>query len=254
MDDLIRALRGSHDRLRGLVAPLDDATLGKRSYADEWSIAQVLSHLGSGAEIFGLLLDAGLAGEGQPPQEAFVAIWDVWNAKTPRAQADDALVADAALVGRIESLSEEERERIHVAALGMELDLPKIMRLRLGEHALHSWDIAVALDPAATVAPDSVELVVDSLEMIVARSGRPSERLSQVEITTTDPSRRFVLAFGEAVTLAEATGPEDGLPGVTLPAEAFIRLVYGRLDPANTPEVETRDVDLDELRQVFPGI
>lgn len=253
MDDLIRALRGSHDRLRGLVAPLDDATLGKRSYAAEWSIAQVLSHLGSGAEITGLLLDAGLAGDGAPPPEAAQAIWDVWNAKTPRAQADDALTADAALSGRIESLSAEERERIHLTAFGMELDFPAIMRVRLSEHALHSWDIAVALDPAATVAPDAVELVVDSLAMVVARSARPSERLSQVEIMTTDPSRRFALTFGDAVTLAEATGPEDGLPGVRLPAEAFVRLVYGRLDPANTPVVETRDVDLDELRQVFPG-
>ena len=43
------------------------------------------------------------------------------------------------------------------------------------------------------------------------------------------------------------------LPELALPAEAFIRLVYGRLDPAHTPPVETRRADLDGLRQVFPG-
>jgi hypothetical protein len=38
-----------------------------------------------------------------------------------------------------------------------------------------------------------------------------------------------------------------------MPAEAFIRLLYGRLDPAHTPPVESTGVDLDELRQLFPG-
>src|SRR6266404_2449775 len=56
----IDALRRSHDRLRASVEPLDLGQLEQRSYASEWSIAQVVSHLGSQAEIFGLFLDAGL--------------------------------------------------------------------------------------------------------------------------------------------------------------------------------------------------
>ena len=39
-----------------------------------------------------------------------------------------------------------------------------------------------------------------------------------------------------------------------LPGEAFIRLVYGRLDSAHTPPVETGSTDLDELRRLFPGL
>jgi len=38
-----------------------------------------------------------------------------------------------------------------------------------------------------------------------------------------------------------------------LPAEAFVRLVYGRLGPHHTPPVEADVIDLDELRQLFPG-
>ena len=48
--------------------------------------------------------------------------------------------------------------------------------------------------------------------------------------------------------------PEEPLAELRLPAEALIRLVYGRLDPAHTPPVETRGVDLDELRPIFPGL
>jgi hypothetical protein len=39
-----------------------------------------------------------------------------------------------------------------------------------------------------------------------------------------------------------------------LPAEAFVRLVYGRLDPDHTPPVETGGDELDALRKVFPGL
>jgi hypothetical protein len=72
-------------------------------------------------------------------------------------------------------------------------------------------------------------------------------------VSTSDPERHFLLETGEAVSLAESDG-EDGLPELRLPAEAFVRLVYGRLGPAHTPPVEADSVDLDELRQLFPGL
>jgi len=56
--------------------------------------------------------------------------------------------------------------------------------------------------------------------------------------------------------------PGEGPAGATadgqvqLPAEALVRLVYGRLDPGHTPPVEvTGDaVLLDRARAVFPGL
>jgi len=92
----IGALRHSHERLQEAAGPLDAAQLEQLSYASEWSIAQVLSHLGSQAEIFGLFLAAGLTGQDPPGREEFVPIWEVWNAKSPQAQASDALRADQA--------------------------------------------------------------------------------------------------------------------------------------------------------------
>ena len=56
-DPWISALRHSHDRLRASVEPLSPDQLTQRSYPSEWTIAQVLSHLGSQAEIFGLMLE-----------------------------------------------------------------------------------------------------------------------------------------------------------------------------------------------------
>jgi hypothetical protein len=70
-----------------------------------------------------------------------------------------------------------------------------------------------------------------------------------VHVITSDPERRFVLRTGEAVTLAPSDG-DAGPQELRLPAEAFLRLVYGRLDPAHTPSAEG---DLADLRPLFPG-
>ena len=53
--------------------------------------------------------------------------------------------------------------------------------------------------------------------------------------------------------LSELGLSELGLSELRLPAEALIRLVYGRLDEAHTPPAETAGVELDELRQIFRG-
>jgi uncharacterized protein (TIGR03083 family) len=249
----IGALRHSHERLQEVAGPLDAAQLEQPSYASEWSIAQVLSHLGSQAEIFGLFLAAGLTGQDPPGREEFVPIWEVWNAKSPQAQASDALRADQATLEQFESLDDEQRARLRLQMFGMDLDITGLARMRLSEHAVHTWDVAVALDPAATIEPDAVALLIDMLGQFVGRSAKPDGRQRRVRVVTTDPERSFILETGPAVTLTESDGADEGLPELRLPAEALLRLLYGRLDPAHTPSVVAKGVDLDELRAIFPG-
>jgi uncharacterized protein (TIGR03083 family) len=250
----IAALRRSHEHLRALVEPLDAARLGGPSYASEWSVAQVLSHLGSGAEIFSLFLDAALTGTEPPGREQFEPIWASWNAKPVEEKAADSLSIDARFVDRISALEPERRDALRLALFGMDLDLVGLLRMRLGEHAMHTWDIAVAQDATATVIPDAVVLLVDTLDQLVARTGKPSGEPGRVAVHTTAPERDFVLDIGDSVTLAADDG---GAPGsaheLRIPAEALLRLVYGRLDPAHTPPLEAKGVDLDVLRGVFPG-
>jgi uncharacterized protein (TIGR03083 family) len=251
----IGALRHSHDRLQAIVEPLDLGQLEQPAYPSKWSIAQVLSHLGSQAQIFGLFLAASLSGAEPPGREAFGPIWDTWNAKSPQAQATDALNADEATLEQFESLDADQRARLRLPLFGMDLDITGIARMRVGEHAVHTWDVAVALDPAATVAPDAVALLIDTLGQLVARAAKPDGVQRRLRVTTTDPDRTFILETGESVTLTPAEGEEggEGLPELRLPAEALIRLTYGRLDPDHTPPVEASGVDLDELRAIFPG-
>jgi uncharacterized protein (TIGR03083 family) len=251
----IDALRRSHDRLRALAEPLTADQLEQRSYDQDWSIAQVLSHLGSQAEVFGLWLDAGLSGQEPPGREAFPPIWDAWNSRGSRAQAADSLQANEALIERLKSLDAGQQERFRLAMFGMDLDMTGLLRMRLGEHAVHTWDVAVALDPAATVAPDAVALLVDTLGQLAARAGKPDGVKRRVRVSTSSPERDLLLESGETVTLVPLPDEErdEPLAELRLPAEALVRLTYGRLDPAHTPPVEAQGVDLGELRRVFPG-
>src|SRR5262249_33941684 len=118
----IATLRESHDRLAGLAQPMTADQGRGQSYCRDWGNAQGLAHLGSGAEI-GLLTLPGALGEGEPVgREAFQPVWDVWNAKTPDAQAADAIDADERHVATLEGLTDSQLAAARLDFFGMQLD------------------------------------------------------------------------------------------------------------------------------------
>jgi uncharacterized protein (TIGR03083 family) len=247
----VRAVRASHDRLAGIVAGLDADQLRAQSYDSDWSIADVLSHLGSGAEIFARFIDAGVTGGAPPSAEEFRPVWETWNARSPEEQAAESVAANEALVARIESLTPAERASFGVPMFGpMPLDLTGVLGMRLSEHAVHTWDVAVALDPAARVAPDAVDLLVDSLPMMAGFTARKAPAPVAVAVTTVGPARAFTLDTG-GVALSPAGADDAATASLALPAESFLRLVYGRL--GDGAEATLSGVTLSELKSVFPG-
>jgi len=249
-DARIEALRSSVDRLRTLVSPMSDADLTRPAYPSEWSVADVCSHIGSGAVIMHRGLDDTLAGSAAPDNFA-PQVWDSWNAKTPAAQRDDALAADAAFLAGIENVTAEQRAAFSLNMGPMKLGFDAFVGMRLNEHAFHVWDIEVALDPSATIPPQVAAVVVDNLEMIARFSAKPTGATTTVTVATTEPPRSFTVALSpESVTFTPSAGP--GAAGVALTAEAFARLVYGRLDPRHTPD-GVDDPAIGVLRHVFPG-
>jgi uncharacterized protein (TIGR03083 family) len=251
----IATLHRSHDRLAGLATPMTPEQLREQSYCTEWSVAQVLSHLGSGAEIFLMGLPAAL-GEGEPvPRDASRPVWDKWNAKTPDEQAADALEIDGQLVTTLEQLTDDQLAGMKLDFFGMQLDAVGIIRLRLGEHALHTWDVAVQTDPAAAVSADAAGLLVDIVpDFLAPRLGKALAEPFSARITTFSPDRDYLLSSGESVSMTDWTGDDDTVPQVRMPAESLLRLAYGRLDPAHTPaDVSGDPAVLDKLRAIFPG-
>jgi uncharacterized protein (TIGR03083 family) len=244
-------LRVSAGRLRALIAPLDDDDLEKPAYPTEWRIADVLSHLGSGAIIQHRRLDDAFTGEAIPDDFA-PTVWASWNAKSARAKADDALRADRALVERLESLSDAERAAFRVEMGPLTFDFDGFVAIRLNEHAFHTWDVEVALDRAATIPVDAAALVVDNLDLVARFTAKPTGTTRTITVDTTEPTRRFTVDLS-ADTVTFTAGPTNADVDLTLSAEAFARLVYGRLPDELTPPVDGDSSALEALRSAFPG-
>jgi uncharacterized protein (TIGR03083 family) len=257
-DAVIAALRSGFDDLAGRVSGLTDQQLAGPSGADEWDVSQVLSHLGSGAEIAQNTLQASLEGQPNPGPELNKAIWARYDAASPRERLEWFLAANEAATQSFESLSEETRQslKIDMGFLPFPVDVATAASYRLNELALHSWDVRVAFDPAATVAPEATPHLLGlagTLAGFLGKADALAGLTAVIAVTTTDPGQSVTLALGEKVSVSPgAPGQADG--ALALPAEAWVRLLTGRLRPQYTPEgiAATGAASLDLLRRVFP--
>ena len=252
VDRAVAAVRANHNTLAALVPTLSEEDLRNPSGATEWSVAQALSHMGSGAEIGRkpIVTAAGGSAEAEDNQ----AIWARWNASSPADQAAEFVKHDAAYLDTIEALSTEQREslRIDLGFLPEPVPLLVALGMRLNEVANHAWDVRVGVHPLATVDPESAELLVElfrgPLAFLLGFSAKANEIDQEVRLTIPGGA----LQISDAVTVSDSVDhPTATFEG---PAEAVVRLLSGRLGPEHAAGVKvTGNVTLDELRKVFPG-
>jgi uncharacterized protein (TIGR03083 family) len=257
-DSIIAALRSGNDSLTGLVSGYSDEQLAGPTWADEWDVSQVLSHLGSGAEITQNGLQAALEGKPNPGMEFNQTVWARYDGASRRERLTWFLAANEAATQAYESLSEETRDslKIDMGFLPAPVDVAVAATFRLSEFALHSWDVRVATDPAATVAPEATPHLLPQMVMMAGFLGKPEAlegKSAVIAVTTTDPGGEWTLRLGEQVSVS-AGAPERPDGTLTLPAEAWARLVTGRLKPPYIPAgiTTTGAADLELLRRVFP--
>ena len=252
--DAIGALRRAHDELAATARRLDHLALTTKSGSEEWTVAQVFSHLGSAAEISVKTLQAGKADpDGAEP------VWERWNAMIPEEQASNFVASEERYVEALENLNEEElsTKKVDVGFLPAPIDVGFFVGLRSSEVALHGWDIDVAFDKTATVRAFLVPYVLNRLPLFAGFFAQSSSKSGKVSINTTDPSRFYVLELrDDGTSLSEEDAPAaDAGTKVEMPAEALLRLTAGRLSPDRTPAGVTAEGELalEDLRSVFPG-
>jgi hypothetical protein len=80
-------------------------------------------------------------------------------------------------------------------------------------------------------------------------------RQAVIQVTTSAPDLVLALRLGDQISIGDVGHPGQADGTLTLPAEAWVRLVAGRLGPRYTPAgiSAAGAADLDLLRQVFPG-
>lgn len=252
VDRTITALRSEHDVLAGLVRGLTDDQLATTSGAAEWTVAQALSHLGSGAEI-GRAPIAGAAGETVAAEDN-QTIWARWDASAPRAQAEGFLEHNSRWLEMVEALTPEQRSSltIDLGFLPEPVPLVTALGMRLSEVANHSWDVRVAFDPSAGVDAGSAAVLLDLLagpvNFMLGFLAKPAELAAPVSVAVPGGG----LVIDDAVTVVDhLEAPSATFNG---PAEAFVRLISGRLKAPYDKDVTVEGtITLDDLRRVFPG-
>jgi len=252
-DRTIAALRANHDRLAGVVASLSEAQLTGPSGASDWTIADVLSHLGSGAEIGRYPVEAAATGEAvdAPGNQE---VWDRWNALAPADQASSFVQSDEQSVATFEGLSPEQRGSVTIdlGFLPEPVPLVTALGMRLNEQALHSWDVEVGLDPAAALTDESAGLLAEhfssTMNFLLGFVGKP-EGVGPARVGLGE----YTIVIDDAVRLE--AGTTDTTATFQGPLEAGIRLLAGRLKPDYTPDAVSvsGNITLDELRTAFPG-
>lgn len=253
VDQSIAELRATHDRLAAHVASLSPDQLTGPSGADDWTVADVLSHLGSGAEIGRGPLLAALGDDGERPGNQ--EVWDRWNALAPAEQAAGFVESDARLVELYEGLTPEQRgtTMVDLGFLPAPVPLTTAVAMRLNEQVLHDWDVRVAADPGAALTESAADLLLqhyrDSMGFMLGFIGKADQLDRPVRLAVGDST----VVITDSVALE--AGTSDTTATYAGPLEAVVRLVTGRLGEAHTPADAsvTGNVTLDELRAVFPG-
>ena len=252
----IDALHASSRRLRERTEDLAEEQLSAPSMADGWSVAQVLSHLGSAGEICTALLRRGLDGDLTPPSSADTApVWERWNALSGLEQRAAWQEADATHLAVLDGLSAAQRDTVRVPYFSGALSIEVYAGSRLSEQSVHTWDVEAALDPAAVIPDEELALLWKRIDLVASRfhDGSTLARLrpAQLAIELRDPDLRLVLELGEELHVRPGE-PSAGAGTLSGPAEAVLRIVYGRSRP--TDDVRTTGpVGIVDLRSLFPG-
>ncbi|MFC0549053.1 maleylpyruvate isomerase family mycothiol-dependent enzyme [Kutzneria chonburiensis] len=254
----IAALRRGHDEFVGRLAALGPDDIVRTSGgAQDWTVAQVVSHLGSGAVISKASLDAAIAGDDNPGMEFNKEVWARWDGMTPAEQVAAFPAVNEELVAAYEALDGQalEQLRIDVGFMPQPLDVAGHAGMRLTEFALHGWDVAVTFDPTAAVPRDAAVLLVDTIGPLLRFAGKADQidGAVTVAVRATVPDRDLGLVIDDVVELTDV--PPAAEAKIIAPTEYLVRLFSGRHGAEHTPESVkvTGSLTLDDLRRVFPG-
>ena len=231
---VLALLQHIHSRLADRAGQLPSDVVDRRSFCSEWSIAQVYSHLGSGAEIGALALSA--VREGSAPPDPW-QVWNRWDAKASVDMVTDFAPADRAYLQAFADAvaAAESGESLLIPVDGQSWPLLIALTARLVEMALHEWDVAVAEDSAAEVDAEAAAwlLMAYPLDLVgQAAATDVVERLAPrtIEVEISEPRDRLWLGLLDSgARLHRGPQPQDRDAVLTLPdAATWVRLVSGR--------------------------
>ena len=255
----IAALRRSHDDLVRFVDDFDERLLETGSGAADWTVAQVLGHLGSGAEIGYGTLRAALEGGPAPDRETLVPIWDALEraaapgrarrlppvGRAPRGRVRGPRRGDARGPAHRPRLPSRAHRRGHDGdvpaerARAPQLGRARRLRPRRGARAVHG-------------------AVPDRAHRPGWRPGPPDRPAARGGSASRPPSRSSTCSSSSGTASASVrtrTPQARPAPRCGSPPRRWCAWPPVGWGPAHTPDTVAieGDLTLDDLRAVFPG-
>jgi uncharacterized protein (TIGR03083 family) len=239
---VVAAMRREYEMLNRHLAALRPQHWAEPGACGSWSVQDVVRHLGEEAETRLILLKYKLdeAGTERPTRERYQVIWDYFASLTPEPLYAAFRDRNETYLAYVEALPiEKQQQRVRFSPgeappqLG-EVPLGEYLQSRLSELALHSWDIRVVLEPTARLLPDTTRTLLASILDLVDFE-LPADVRARLAGTTyafvlSGAVEREVILVVETDRVALADRAVSGATAtLQLPAEAFIRLLLGRL-------------------------
>jgi uncharacterized protein (TIGR03083 family) len=238
---VLAALKRGHRELVEFAETLPAESYERMSYCSKWTVAQVYSHLGSGAEIGLLNLQAGLTGNALTDPWT---IWNRWDALPPEQMIGNFAAADSRFLDALDQLDLRTTAGLMVPMNAhMRFPLGVVLVMRLAEHALHSWDIHVTYHPDAEVPAYAADLLMDLypwdfISTVAAQQIAGPIGTATLRIDIERPPRSLLMTFADTITLEtiHTNNHETPTGHLAFPtAGPWTRLLTGRLDPQHTP-------------------
>ena len=235
----LEQLHKGHDDAVSLARSLTADACERVSYCPDWTVAEVFSHLGSGAEIGLAILDSALR---QQPGPDPAPIWERWNALPPPAMVSEFIETNSRYLDALDRVAAIDDSALRLHFHNVQIDFATHLVFRLTEQAIHTWDVRVAFQPEAEIDADAARVLVDTYPVSlmggftnphVAGQIRPARIL----VHMVEPDRTMSIDVGENVEIHRGTIKDAVYSArISLPtAGAWVRLCTGRLDPAHTP-------------------
>jgi uncharacterized protein (TIGR03083 family) len=238
--EIKRVEAAEFERLSRYLEGLDPDGWTEQSYCADWRVYQVASHLGSGCRIGRMRLDMWV-NDGPPVgREQMQAVWAVFDALEPEQMLAEFSDAAREYVRLVASLPDAAGDK-EVEGFAGKRPVSGYQIMRLWELTCHSWDMYVARDPGARLAPEAVAVLAGNLHFLnlpvdTQRASSLSFKSVRFDLPETSFSYTLDLA-AERPRLQHATSSDAPLV-IEGPAEEIVRLVSGRFFvPGDQPKL-----------------
>lgn len=263
--EVVSALKREYTTLANDIDAQPSSFVEQDSFCTNWKNYQVISHLGSGSELFQKTLETALDGKEAVGDETRKAVWGYFDGLAPQAVYPEFKDRLGKLFAYLDALPAEKQDAI-VPTFAGALPLPKALLTRLNEVALHVWDIQVKQDPALVLNEDSARLllpmVIDRLPNRAKKDGLDTlgGKALAFDIQNGTP-HQFTLSPGDERGSVENGLASDAAVTVQMSSEGFQRLVSGRLPIAQAvssgqARLSSADGNTEQasaLNEIFPG-